>query len=356
MGTIHWVLFLFALFGTLVNHLVSPTTNLCSSQGLCCKHRDSGCVIQNIFANHSVDTSSLPCYCDHACLRLDDCCPDYRDFCSVRDCVLSEWGPWTQCPFEDVDNDLASSSSEPIQEGCNYTTKQGHPRFSERHRVVLHQAMNGGRKCPSLVQRKLCPNPKRNCRPTTINDANPSSSNEDMGRARLATNENVAPETMTDHQDEHPLTFVKFHSPTILMNDVSSSTDDLELRGGQSQLSSESLDESSENNTFSCLEMVIIRASHGCQRHDKRLHIGTRICIQCPTKITPRAKTEDSIVEKNGFMCPKFTSSMDDQLIGLIQKFRIDEHCFGKLTYLAIRDSKEEDCPCEDGLQFRVVA
>ncbi|TRY69936.1 hypothetical protein TCAL_10842 [Tigriopus californicus] len=354
MGMIHWVLFLFAFLVTLLDHLVSPTTNLCSSQGLCCKHRDSGCVIQNIFANHSVDTSSLPCYCDHACLRLDDCCPDYRDFCSVKDCVLSEWGPWTQCPFETIDNDLASSSYEAIQDGCNYTTKQGrHVGFSERHRVVLHQAMNGGRKCPSLVQRKLCPNPKRNCRPT-INDANPGSSVEDMGRARLAPNENVAVEALADHQVEHPLTFVKFHSPTTMMNDAVSSYPDEELRGGHGQSSSQTLDESAEQ-TFSCLEMVIIRASHGCQGHDKRLHIGTRICIQCPTKIAQRAPAT-STVEKNGFMCPNSTSSMDDQLIGLIQKFRIDEHCFGKLTYLAIRDSREEDCPCEDGLQFRVIA
>lgn len=60
----------------------SPTANLCSTQGLCCKHRDSGCVVQNVLKNHSVDTSALPCYCDHACLKLDDCCIDYREFCS----------------------------------------------------------------------------------------------------------------------------------------------------------------------------------------------------------------------------------------------------------------------------------
>ena len=62
----------------------SPTANLCSTQGLCCKHRDSNCVVQNVLQNHSVDTSALPCYCDHACLKLDDCCIDYQEFCSGK--------------------------------------------------------------------------------------------------------------------------------------------------------------------------------------------------------------------------------------------------------------------------------
>ena len=71
----------FILFVFLTLKFASPT-NLCSTAGLCCKHRDSECVAQKVFPNHTVDTSQLPCYCDHACLRLDDCCPDYKHFCS----------------------------------------------------------------------------------------------------------------------------------------------------------------------------------------------------------------------------------------------------------------------------------
>ena len=63
--------------------------NLCAVAGLCCKHRDSGCVVQHVFDNKTIDTRELPCYCDQACLRLDDCCPDYREFCSGRDTVKS---------------------------------------------------------------------------------------------------------------------------------------------------------------------------------------------------------------------------------------------------------------------------
>ena len=73
----------------LISTPASPTANLCSSAGLCCRHRDSGCVVQHVFPNKSIDTSELPCYCDQACLRLDDCCPDYREFCSGRDTVKS---------------------------------------------------------------------------------------------------------------------------------------------------------------------------------------------------------------------------------------------------------------------------
>ena len=44
----------------------STSFNLCSEADLCCRHRDSGCVVQKVLANHSVDTSRLPCYCDQA--------------------------------------------------------------------------------------------------------------------------------------------------------------------------------------------------------------------------------------------------------------------------------------------------
>merc|ERR1712018_672473 len=41
-------------------------------------------------------------------------------------------------------------------------------------------------------------------------------------------------------------------------------------------------DASKEQESGGCMEMVIIRASSGCHLHDKRLHLGTRICVECP--------------------------------------------------------------------------
>ena len=79
------VILAFSLLVTL--QTVSPS-NLCSTAGLCCKHRDSECVAQKVFPNHTVDTSQLPCYCDHACIRLDDCCSDYKKFCAGKSLFL----------------------------------------------------------------------------------------------------------------------------------------------------------------------------------------------------------------------------------------------------------------------------
>lgn len=87
-----WLLMMIALIiAAAVSVLVSEVSpsNLCSTAGLCCKHRDSECVAQKVFPNHTVDTTQLPCYCDHACLRLDDCCPDYKHFCAGKQPTLS---------------------------------------------------------------------------------------------------------------------------------------------------------------------------------------------------------------------------------------------------------------------------
>ena len=73
------------VIGFILPTFVSPA-NLCSTSGLCCKHRDSECVAQRVYPNHTVDTSQLPCYCDHACIELEDCCPDYRQFCGGKYC------------------------------------------------------------------------------------------------------------------------------------------------------------------------------------------------------------------------------------------------------------------------------
>ncbi|KAI5695777.1 hypothetical protein M8J76_004739 [Diaphorina citri] len=54
----------------------------CKENKLCCPGRDSACVVQNAPLNSVMeDMNEKPCYCDHACLKLGDCCTDFKDAC-----------------------------------------------------------------------------------------------------------------------------------------------------------------------------------------------------------------------------------------------------------------------------------
>ncbi|XP_011162613.1 somatomedin-B and thrombospondin type-1 domain-containing protein [Solenopsis invicta] len=122
---------------TLISLTVDGTAaGSCSSAKLCCQGRDSGCVIQKE-SNEipSVDKRAIrdkPCYCDHACLKLADCCDDFKETCGVVDCAVSEWSPWTPC-----DN------------GCGSGTQR-------RSRVIEIEEKNGGKHCPHLDQVRTC--------------------------------------------------------------------------------------------------------------------------------------------------------------------------------------------------------
>lgn len=55
----------------------------CRESNLCCPGKDSTCVVQKISLNAIVRRhTEKPCYCDHACLKLGDCCSDFKDACS----------------------------------------------------------------------------------------------------------------------------------------------------------------------------------------------------------------------------------------------------------------------------------
>merc|ERR1711974_510721 len=61
----------------------SPSSPLlCSSEGLCCPHRSSKCVVQVVHADHSLDPRT-PCYCDPTCVYFADCCQDFHQFCQT---------------------------------------------------------------------------------------------------------------------------------------------------------------------------------------------------------------------------------------------------------------------------------
>ena len=57
----------------------------CRASGLCCPGRDSSCLIQSTKFNAIIqDPHDRPCYCDHACITLGDCCYDYKQACGCK--------------------------------------------------------------------------------------------------------------------------------------------------------------------------------------------------------------------------------------------------------------------------------
>jgi len=113
-------------------HLVLASGS-CKEAALCCTGRDSSCVVQKASVNAIIeDLHDQPCYCDHACLKLNDCCPDYRQTCQARDCQVSEWGSWSECDAT-----------------CG-------PGSQSRTRHVTSAAHHGGKSCPAVLQKRGC--------------------------------------------------------------------------------------------------------------------------------------------------------------------------------------------------------
>ncbi|XP_016978674.1 cyclin-dependent kinase 11B [Drosophila rhopaloa] len=105
----------------------------CREAQLCCTGRDSSCVVQKAPINAIIeDLSDKPCYCDHACLKLGDCCDDFKDHCGVLDCQVGDFGAWSEC-----------------DKSCG-------TGMMTRTRQILQAAQNGGKHCPTLQQKRSC--------------------------------------------------------------------------------------------------------------------------------------------------------------------------------------------------------
>jgi len=429
--------FLLILFICLTSFPFVSPTNLCSTTGLCCKHRDSECVAQRVYPNHTVDTSQLPCYCDHACIELEDCCPDYRQFCGVKDCHVSEWGPWSPCSVETCD-DFG---------------------VEERHRVILGHPVNGGLKCPHLLQSKQCQAlPCEKVKPfkagsnhdeswreqenhhhhlqeeqNTFGGGNKGdehnivqsqqpktqqkqSNQRERKNKHEQDNKNTEEVSKNKHEDDgepfnkhyhskqkhsnnkrrrvgqHSRQVWKEHSKEAFdghrfskeLHDRKRLNDDGELSSNDKFLSVKKRKDkrrlsdrgkpdtaADEHEHGGCMEMVIVRASSGCHLHDKRLHLGTRICVECPAtknhhhhqsgnhkKTLPSTspyhnlnRTSKRNAEKSGSSSSSCSSELLTEMP--IRKFRINHTCHGKITFLTKKLSPE--CNCRKGLHYELI-
>jgi len=129
----------------------APSRGSCRAARKCCDGKDANCVVQNgnknaaslnsILQDDDIDDDEfsdmdlddlMPCYCDHGCMSVGDCCTDFKDYCGVIDCQVSDWSDWSKC-------DVA----------CGIGTLT-------RTREVLRPESNGGRQCPSLEESRSC--------------------------------------------------------------------------------------------------------------------------------------------------------------------------------------------------------
>ena len=55
----------------------------CRAAKKCCDGKDTDCAVSQSEQQNSVlvDLLEEPCYCDHGCLAMGDCCLDFKDYC-----------------------------------------------------------------------------------------------------------------------------------------------------------------------------------------------------------------------------------------------------------------------------------
>lgn len=102
----------------------------CAEARYCCPGRNNTCFAHGPRMDN--DNKQERCFCDQECVTMGDCCIDYTQTCSGKDCLVDEWGSWSKC-----------------SETCGYGTQR-------RKRKVLRHRQNGGKRCPVLHEKRAC--------------------------------------------------------------------------------------------------------------------------------------------------------------------------------------------------------
>ena len=80
----HYIILL-AIFGAKFGVLAEKAS--CRAAKKCCDGKDSDCLVQTSNMNSLMENyieQEEPCYCDHGCLDVGDCCPDFKDYCGGK--------------------------------------------------------------------------------------------------------------------------------------------------------------------------------------------------------------------------------------------------------------------------------
>jgi len=216
----------------LISLLLRPCFSLqgtCRAAGKCCEGKDTDCAVNKKGGLPSLvlDLSDEPCYCDQGCLDMGDCCQDFKDYCGVLDCSVSDWSSWSPC-----------SSS------CGSGT-------SSRHRAVIRPESNGGVSCPDLHQARSC------------------------------TGKEGCPRRKSGHT-RHDSAALRESAMILPGKYGQGDQDKYDVRQNLKTFQEE------ENDDQYCVVFRVDKSSKSClnRKETKRLRKGSQVCVSCESKAT----------------------------------------------------------------------
>jgi len=206
----------------------------CRAAKKCCEGKDPDCVVQKADINSIImDPEDEPCYCDHNCLNMGDCCPDFKDYCGVFDCSVSSWSSWSSCSS---------------QCGTGRQTRQ---------REVTRPESNGGVSCPDLSQSRSCTGESPNC----VQDATrPNGSKSRHSKSALRELAMLLPGKYSEERTHEA---------------------EYEVRGNLKTFVPEE-----ENTDKYCVVFRVDKAMKACARNEetRALKRGSDVCVSCESK------------------------------------------------------------------------
>jgi len=264
----------------------------CRKAKKCCDGKDSDCLVQKADINSIIiDLEDEPCYCDHNCLNMGDCCPDFKDYCGVIDCQVSSWGGWSPC-----------SSL------CG-------PGKTTRTRSVIRPESNGGVSCPDLEQHKACQNPAASCSRDATSSSSSSSSAKSKRDPALRETGMLLPGKYSQVRRQ--------------------SKEKYEVRANLKSFVPEE-----KNKDRYCAVFKVDKAMKACRRNEdtEGLQRGETVCVSCESKAS-RPHLGDRCSGHG--------------VTGAVTRFKtvITPGCHGRWTRVDVTDS----CPCSQGPDFIFV-